>query len=135
MSDITTIFKEFKSEAERKAFLFKQHEAISKLVEQNKALQDEVDHLKHLLTQSVPLLGESKIEKVIVSPEQGLLEEQIRLIQDRSYGQELNLEDVKKLDLLLKNKELINKNKPKTYDGKSDLLIDNIKLLEIAKKK
>lgn len=134
MSNITAIFKEFKSEAERQAFIFKQHETISKLSSDNKKLQDEIDHLKYLLTQSVPLIGNTPVEKVILTPEEGLLQSQIQLIQDRSYGQELSLEDVKKLDILLKNTELLKKNKPKTFDGKSDLILDNLKLLEIAKK-
>lgn len=134
MSNITAIFKEFKSEAERQAFIFKQHETISKLSSDNKKLQDEIEHLKYLLTQSVPLIGNTPVEKVILTPEEGLLQSQIQLIQDRSYGQELSLEDVKKLDILLKNTELLKKNKPKTFDGKSDLILDNLKLLEIAKK-
>lgn len=127
MSDITTLYKEFKSESEKKAFIHAQCKTISELSEKVKVQESEIIHLKELL------LSTSKTSTIIVTPEQALIDEQIKLIRERAIGQELDLEDVKKLDLLLKNQLLIKKTEPETFDTKFKKLgIPNADLLAIA---
>jgi hypothetical protein len=131
MSDIINISslnKEFKTTAENQQFIEAQLKTIKSLMNKNKLLEEEIVQLRQML--SVPT-----VEKVIVTPEQALIEDQILIIQNRSYLQELSLEDVKKLDLLLKNKLLIKRADPKTVDGKSSYQkMSDTQLLEIASK-
>lgn len=104
MGEIVEIFNDFKTEVERQQFITKQHEAISQLLVQNRALSAEVEHLKTLLTSTV--LIEHPTVTIEKSLEELLIDTQIGLIKLRGMS-ELTLEDVKKLDLLLKNKSLI----------------------------
>lgn len=129
MSDnITTLYKEFKSDVEKQAFIKVQYELIANLTEKVKNQEEEIVHLKDLLVSSA-----GKTSVIIVTPEQALIDDQIRLIRERSIGIELELEDVKKLDLLLKNQSLIKKVEPDTFDAKFKKLgIPNSDLLAIA---
>jgi hypothetical protein len=126
--NITTLYKEFKSETEKQAFIQAQNETITKLSYQLKVQEEEILHLKELL---ISAAGKTSI--VIVTPEQALIDEQIKLIRERAIGTELELEDIKKLDLLLKNQLLIKKADPETFDAKFKKLgIPNADLLAIA---
>lgn len=109
MSDVIQLFKEFKDEAEKQKFLEKQQSVITNLLNQNKQLHEEIDHLKHLLTTTLPALTpqENAVERIIITQEEGLLDSQIDIIAHRSVNRELTLEDTKKLDLLLKNKKIL----------------------------
>lgn len=104
MGNIIELCNQFKTDVEKNQFLVKQHETILSLTNENKRLIEEVEHLKTLLVASAPILNPTT--RVILTPEEALIEQQIELIQNRSYNAELTLEDVKKLDLLLKNKKL-----------------------------
>lgn len=120
MGNITEIYKEFKTSVEKEQFVLKQHETIELLVTKNKQLTEEIEHLKKLLVESVPILPQQNlVSKIVQTPEEYVIESQIEIIQSRSYGQELTLEDVKKLDLLLKNKNLIKLRDPATIQGES----------------
>ncbi len=122
MSNIISIahlHPEFQTLSEWKDFAEKQLLTIAFLKESN-------DRLTALVASQVAELAASRalatsqasypVEKIIVSPERALLDEQILLIGQRSYGQELSLEDVKKLDLLLKNQRACKE--AVTLDGK-----------------
>jgi predicted RNase H-like nuclease (RuvC/YqgF family) len=133
--DISHLHKNFKDEAEKNKFMEAQHRQITELSKKIVEQEQEIKHLKELLTSNIPVIGEQHVEKIIVTPEQALIDGQIAILQNRSYGQELTLEEVKKLDLLLKNKNLIKSNDPKTLDGKSkNSNLTNEKLLEILAK-
>lgn len=118
MSNIVELFKEFKSDREKQEFIAAQQATIEALLKSNTALKDEVEHLKALLLGSTQLLNEPKVERIILSPEEALIERQIAFIQARGVNSEVTLEDVKKLDLLLKNKHL-SKEKSETFSGES----------------
>lgn len=122
-----------KSIEEWQKFAEKQLLTIQFLQSANAQLQKEIDELKVLLAKSVPLVGQGPVEKIIVSPEQALLDDQISMIQQRAYLKELNLEDVKKLDILLKNKKVL-RDEAKTLEGKSKPIVALSKedLLKIA---
>lgn len=131
MNDITVLYTEFKSETEKKQFLVSQHKTINELAKKNAQLEEEIKHLKELLTSTSPLIG-NPVEKIILTPEQALIDSQIDMIRDRSYGQELSLEDVKKLDILLRGKKLV-KEESKTIETKSTIKYNSQELLELAK--
>lgn len=105
MSNIIELFNDFKTEAERQAYLNKQFETISMLLQENTSLKAEVEHLKHLLNASVPSL-EPQVEQIIVSREEALVDAQIFMLQQVYMKSEMSLDDTKKLDLLLKNKKI-----------------------------
>lgn len=114
MSDIKELFNQFRDDLEKQEYFEKQQLVITNLLKEKKKMQDEIDHLKDLLCSTNQLLPtDNKVEKIIVTPEEDLIERQIYLIQQRGLERELTLEDTKKLDLLLKNKNLIkDENKP-----------------------
>jgi hypothetical protein len=121
-------FSEKKSIDDWKKFAETQFITIQFLQETNKKLEEEVNKLKLL----VPTMGQSPVQKTIVSPEQALVDDQILMIQSRAYSKELNLEDIKKLDILLKHARIL-KEDAKIIDGKAKPLnISQSDLLRIA---
>ncbi len=119
MSNVVELFKQLKDEAEQRAFIDKQHSTITTLISKNKALEEEITHLKTLL---VGLVEHTPVvERIIVTPEEALIDAQLNILQQRSIGIEISLEDAKKLDLLLKNKKII-KEEHKTLKGESKTL-------------
>lgn len=74
-------------------------ELLTTLERENSDLKKQVEQLKNQLTQQV--LGNQ------ITPEELVCIEQIRILQNRSAQRELSLEEVKKLDLLVKNIRLI----------------------------
>lgn len=124
MNDVVAMFQQFKSDREKQEFIAAQHKTLSFLMEENQRLQTEVEHLKTLLG------GMSGT--FIVSPEEALIESQVKIIHNRSFGQELDLEDVKKLDLLLKNLKIIRESS-KTIKAEPVVQLSGIELLKLAK--
>lgn len=124
---ITTLAGQFENETSLKEYCDKQFLTIKSLTDENKKLKEEINHLKSMLTKVVEPV------KIIITKEQALLEEQIDIIQQRSIGKELTLEDTKKLDLLIKNLKLVKETTP-TFDGsiKKKLNAPSEKLLELA---
>lgn len=80
---------------------------VSKLKKENKALNTTVSQL---LKEVDRLRDNDKfVPEIITTPEQELLETQILKLNTISRTRDLNLEEVKKLDLLIKNKRLLQK--------------------------
>lgn len=84
-----------------KAFADKQQEVIMKLLQQREELEDKVKHLESMLV-NVPNLQASKL-----SSEEIICMEQIHLLKSKSDNRELSLDEIKRLDLLVKNLRLI----------------------------
>lgn len=127
MGDLIS-FAEFKTLDEWKKFAEKQFITIQFLQEANKAMEAEIAKLKTLM----PSPGQGPVSSIIVSPEQGLIDDQILMIQQRAYLKELNLEDVKKLDVLLRHSRIL-KQDAKLLDGKpKGASLTNEQLLQIA---
>lgn len=83
-------------------------------MEKNKRLEAEVTHLKELVGTAVPI-----ITKITLTPEELLIEDQINILQQRSRAEgELELNDVKKLDILLRCKKLIREEAPIEAESK-----------------
>lgn len=136
MSDIITLFSEYKSDIEKQEFIEKQHKTITSLINKNKKLEEEVEHLKKLLETSTSLIELPKVEQIIITPEEGLLDRQLQMIQDRGFSSELTLEDVKKIDILLKNKKIIKEKYEESIETSSKRfdkkLISNAELIKLA---
>lgn len=105
--DVSELFKTFQSDKEKQDFLEGQFSAMLGLQKKVKQLEEENKHLKELLLANAPSLNLPI--PIIISPEEYLLDAQITILENRGrqLGHELTLEEVKKLDLLLKNKKMI----------------------------
>ncbi len=115
--DIKAVGAKFKDILQLTAFAEAQHKTIDKLTKRCTELQEEVEHLKTLISSTTELLPkEQNVTKIIVSKEEAVLDAQINLLYQRALDKELTLEETKKLDLLIKNKEAI---KEKSIPAKS----------------
>lgn len=105
--DLVEVFKAFKDEHEKQQFLEAQFNVMLDLQKKIKTLEEENIHLKELLMANAPSLNIPI--PVIISPEEYLIDAQIAILEQRGRNNnfELTLEEVKKLDLLLKNKKII----------------------------
>jgi hypothetical protein len=81
------------------------YKTIDVLQRENRALREEVNHLKELLTYTAPLV--SKDVKIEVPKEQAACEIQLRMLHDKSQSRELTLEETKRLEILIKSLYLI----------------------------
>lgn len=79
-----------------------------KLEKENKALQLTVDKLlKEIETLRSQVLVPTQLVKIHVTPEEEILDQQIRLLQAKSRVEMLELNEAKMLDLYIKNKRLL----------------------------
>jgi hypothetical protein len=129
MSNIINLTN-FKSKIEWQQFAEAQFKVIQELQAKNAKLEEQVKHLESLL--SAPL---HPVQKVVVSAAETLIETQIEKLQVKNLGQEMSLEDVKILDLLLKNKFLLQKEQPKTIETSSLPQLSTEQLISIAETK
>lgn len=103
MNNIVDMFKEYK-EKELKEYAEKQFQALQKASSRIKELESEIGHLQEMLGSTIPI-----IQKIILTPEQALIENQIKILEETYRGEKhMSLEDTKRLDLLIKNKKLLN---------------------------
>lgn len=127
--DISHLHKEFKNDVEQNQFIEAQQKTIVQLQQQIHTYKEELARIKRLLSEP-----EDGIERVILSPEEALVSDQIMMIQERSYAKELSLEDVKKLDILLKHKKSF-KDEDKTLKADSKkVYLSNEELLKLVQK-
>jgi hypothetical protein len=96
MSDIVNINKLQQEYLESKQFSTAQQELIDKLLEENAILKQKLSSLEHV---ALSTIGSS--------PEEIVCLEQIARLKERSHTRELSLDEVKRLDLLIKNLRLI----------------------------
>lgn len=94
--DIVNINKLQQEYLESKQFSTAQQELIDKLLEENAILKQKLSSLEHV---ALATIGSS--------PEEIVCLEQIARLKERSHSRELTLDEVKRLDLLIKNLRLI----------------------------
>lgn len=130
---VTTLelYKTLKSAKEKQEFVEMQFGLNIALMKQIKSLEDEIKHLKDLLSSTTPLIGDIAVP-VIITPEEALIDGQISILEERGRMHELTLEETKKLDLFIKNKRLI-KEQSTTIEGKSKPVKGSLTTKELAK--
>ena len=85
-------------------FVHKQQELLEKYINMSNELQKQLDHANEIIkSMGSPLLIKGSDD----NNEEFICVEQIRILKDRSQSRELDINDVKKLDLLIKNLRLI----------------------------
>jgi phosphopantetheine adenylyltransferase len=95
-------FKKQKKAKDIQAFAEKQQQLIQELIKQKKELEEKVSHLETLLV-STTLPSSHKQ----YSPEEIVCVKQLEILADKSKQRELSLDEVKKLDILVKDLRLI----------------------------
>lgn len=135
MDNIVSLEKKFESFKDLQAYADQQYKSLQIASQRIRELEAEVAHLKDLLTGAIPLTGEHPTEQVIITPEEAICVAQIRILSDRALHKELTLEETKRLDLLVKNLNVIRNNNPSTFDGKKKPVYSDAELIAIANKK
>lgn len=107
---------------------------IDELVKALELKEDEIIQLKNMLNKSIPTVG-SAID-MILSDEEVIADIQLRKLKDSARTRELTLDEIRKFDLLVKNKRLAQGNAT-TIDGQAKNIkqLNQTELLKIASKK
>jgi len=134
MADIITLDeKKFKSVKELLAYSNAQFIALQAASDKIKNLEQEVTHLQLMLAETVPLVGDSKVEIYNKSLEQSIIEAQITIISNRALQKELTLEEIKALDLLIKNKKICEETKTLKSDNRKKKDYTEAELIQKAR--
>jgi uncharacterized coiled-coil protein SlyX len=100
---IDKMLEKFKTELEFKTYCQIQFKTISKLNKSIKEKDEEITHLKELLTKSTPLLDVSDSGILTeTSHEEQICRTQLKRLRDVSMTRELTLEETKKAEIFAK---------------------------------
>lgn len=121
MDDIKSMSKKSKKDLEQ--FSVAQETTIYKLQKENEFLKEKLSHLEQLLVK----------QSTQISPEEMICVEQISMIKQKSSGRELSLDEVKRLDILIKNLRLIKDQSTQAVDHKDHRNLKEIELVAIAR--
>jgi hypothetical protein len=134
VGDIITLDgRKFKDNNDLLAYTNAQYLSLQVASEKIKKLQEEITHLQQLLAAAVPLVGENKVEIYVKPLEQAVVEAQIQILSKRAMEKELTLEEVKVLDLLIKNKKLCEDGKTLEPKKKKRKEYTDAELVEVAR--
>lgn len=97
-------------------------------------LEEENKKLKALLKASASQNVLNPATILVDSQEEVIIAAQINLLEQKSQMRELVLDEVKCLDLLLKNKYLIEEAKAKKSAKRGELEVEDAKLIEVVEK-
>ncbi len=113
MSDILS-FKDIVDEMKGKEltlFASAQYELIEKLQKENNILKEKTNHLEQLLQ------SKARPNILPISDEEIICIEQINILKSKSSNRELSLDEVKRLDLLIKNLRLLREQSTQVIDS------------------
>ncbi len=127
---IKDLRKEFLSAREsddKDAFMVRQQELIEKLVKENEALVEKIKESEKMLvtTNQNLIIGTPNYEEAICV-------EQLRILKEKSMTRELDINEVKKLDLLIKNLRLL-QSQPTSNINAEFRDVSEVDLVAIAK--
>lgn len=109
-------------------------ETVDKCIKSLESKEEEITHLKMMLSKMTPVIGEA----IMINPtdEELIADIQLRKLKENARTRELTLDEIKKFDLLVKNKRLAQGNAT-TIEEKKGLPKDTPKdkLLGLATKK
>lgn len=121
-------FLEKTKPADIKEFVHKQQQLLEKYMRQCNELQEKLDSADKIINSmgGSLIIGNSR-----EADEEYICLEQIRILKDKSRDRELDINDVKKLDLLIKNLRLIRSQPTENVNEMRD--VSEQDLLSIAK--
>lgn len=106
---------------------------IDQLLNQVASKEEEIIHLKQLLISSTPAIGE--VMPLMVTDEEEIALRQLQKLKDAAKMRELTLDEIKKFDLLVKNKRLAQGDATNINTEKLPKSLAKDQLLQIAQKK
>jgi hypothetical protein len=127
INEVRKLMIEKSKEEDAQKFIETQHKTIEKLCKQIEILKEKTTHLENILKQVVKpgLVAD-------VSQEELICIEQIDIIKNRSSQRELTTDEVKKLDLLIKNLKLLRQESTVIMSKSSYRALPEDELLSIA---
>jgi hypothetical protein len=101
---IDKLLSQYKTEEELRGYAEASYKTLLQVQKKNKELQDEVDHLKKLVTGAVPIISDgSKPDLSIGSDEEEIAKMELRKLKMDSMGNEpLTLEQAKRVEIYSK---------------------------------
>ena len=128
IEDLRAQFVEKAKAKELTAFASKQQILIEKLLIENNKLKASLTHLETTVKQ----VGGDKVIATDMSAEELICIEQINILRTRSSQRELNLDEIKRLDILIKNLRLIREKSTEVIDTKRYRDVSEVDLVAIA---
>lgn len=124
--DLRKEFLRERSATDKEEFMQRQQELIEKLIKENNLLMEKLESNESLLTHGSKnlLIGNDNAEELVCI-------EQINILKEHSRKRELDINEVKKLDLLIKNLRLI-RSQPTEADSASFRDVTEVDLVAIA---
>lgn len=110
-------------------------QTVDTLMKQLEQKNQEIHHLQDMLSKMTPVIGEAT--PIIPTDEEIIAEFQLKALKSAAMSRDLTLDEVKRYDLLVKNKRLAQGNAT-TIDGAVKKLpknISNAELIQIASNK
>jgi len=109
VSDLSIEFQKMKAK-ELREYSAAQYQTIESLKRENDVLREKAHHLEQMLSKkSAPIA-------LPISDEEIICIEQINILKSKSNNRELSLDEVKRLDLLIKNLRLIREQSTQVID-------------------
>jgi len=122
MDDIKSLSKRSKKDMEE--FISSQDTTIFKLQSENNTLKEKIVQLESFLS----------LQQTAITNEELICTEQISLIKSKSSNRELSLDEVKRLDILIKNLRLIRNQATDASDEKDYRNVKEADLVAIARR-
>ncbi len=111
---------------------------IDKVLRDNKKKEEEINHIKGLLEQNIPVLIEERKPQNIISlditTEEEIAEVQLQKLKEAAKKRALTLEEARIYDILVKNKRLARKESTINLDNQGYRDVSEAELLKIASK-
>ncbi len=108
-------------------------QSIDQLLKKLDEKEEEILHLKQMLFANTPVIGEAS--PMLITDEEEIALRQLQKIKDNAKIRELTLDEIKKFDLLVKNKRLSQGNATTINADKLAKDVPREKLIQIASKK
>ena len=122
MDDIKSLSKRSKKDMEE--YISSQDTTIFKLQSENNTLKEKIVQLESFLS----------LQQTAITNEELICTEQISLIKSKSSNRELSLDEVKRLDILIKNLRLIRNQATDASDEKDYRNVKEADLVAIARR-
>lgn len=129
--DIVDLRKQFVEKTkvkDLKDFAQSQQDLLEKLLFQNKALQEKNNQLENILKE----LADKKNVIMNITAEELICIEQIQILRSKSANRELDLDEIKRLDILIKNLRLIRDQSTSAIETKGYRDVSEAELVAIA---
>lgn len=135
MSAIDKMLAQFTELSELQAFARAQQKTITELTKKNKALDEEVKHLKKLLEGAVPVIQAPKKADFGSNDEEAIAREQLFLLKKISNERELTYEETKRVEIYSKILMSLKDKNVKTIDVTSKQLSDAELIAQLTQSK